>query len=396
MVCLQIHNDYLVPGGETKSAILIADLLESHGIKIIRYYKSNTEIKKGIIYRINCGIKSIYNRSTVRSIQKIIDNNKIDFALVHNISPIISNSVYSVLNKNRIKIYKYLQNYNLLCLNGAMNKGSLCDTCRLNQTIGIKKRCYKNSVIYTTFKYFSQMLLWKCYLSKIDRFIAISEYVKTKHIKYGIPEEKIFVLYHFCNDAFNEIHMKKTQKYIMYIGRISSEKGIFTLLEAMKQLNDVNLKIMGTGELETAIKEYIEKNKLINVELIGYKDGEEKNKIIRESTAIIIPSEWEEPFGRIVIEAYQAGTPVIASSVGGLKELVVDGVTGYTFEKGNAAELIQRIRQICSVSDEAIKGMRISCSLFAKQKFSRQAYYDNFIKMINEDKNETVGIDGGV
>ena len=150
LTCLQIHNDYQIPGGETKTAILIADLLERHGIRVIRYYKTNKEYagRINLINKIKYGVNSIYNKTTVNEINKIIRENNVDFALVHNVVSVISNSVYKVLVQKKIPIIKYLQNYNLICLNGALNHKNECKKCSYNNIIGIKHKCYKNSYEY--------------------------------------------------------------------------------------------------------------------------------------------------------------------------------------------------------------------------------------------------------
>lgn len=162
ITCLQVHNDYLIPGGETKSAKLIADILEKNGIKVIRFYKDNSTLKSaGIIKKGMAGIKSIYNNETVREIESILFKEHIDFALIHNTSPLISNSIYDVLIKHRIKIYKYMQNYNLVCLNGALDKNDECNICRNKPIHGVKLKCYKASGLYSFQKYISKQILWK-------------------------------------------------------------------------------------------------------------------------------------------------------------------------------------------------------------------------------------------
>ena len=388
LICLQIHNDYLIPGGETKSARLIADLLELKGIRVIRYYKNNDQLASGSKTRkFIVGFKSVYNRDTVRDIQKILDENHVDFALIHNTSPMISNSVYGVLSKNGVKIYKYLQNYNLMCLNGALDAGEDCVRCMRNPLIGTRKKCYKKSLIYSLQKFVAAMQMRWHYLSKIDCYIAISNFVKNKHVTFGIPEKKIKVIYHFCDAPARIVSNRGAQndnRYIIYMGRLSREKGILTLVEAVASLPAIDLKILGKGEMEEEIRGYIRENNLKNIEFLGYKTGVEKDNIVGNALALVAPSEWEEPFGRIVIEAYQVGTPVVASALGGMIELVDDGVTGYTFVPGNVRSLREKLEMIWNLSDDRIYEMREACVELVNKEFSANGYFNNFQKLIQD------------
>ncbi len=123
LTCLQVHNDYQKTGGETKTAICLGDFLEECGIKVIRYYKDNKSFEgSSTLSKIRVGINSLYNFKTVKEINNLLSDQHIDFAIVHNVLPIISNSIYGVLIKKRIPVFKYVQNYNLICLNCSLYK----------------------------------------------------------------------------------------------------------------------------------------------------------------------------------------------------------------------------------------------------------------------------------
>lgn len=383
--CLQIHNDYLVPGGETKSAKLISDLLEKKGIRVIRYYKDNHDIKSGLTNRVIAGMKSFYNFDTIREIKEIISNNHIDFALIHNTSPIISNSIYEVLKKHDIKIIKYIQNYNLLCLNGALDCGADCNMCRNNRFIGVKKACYKGSKLFTLQKLLCLKMLEKRYLKNIDAFVAISDFVKKRHVNAGIDEEKIYVIYHFCEML--DLQKVEQNEYFLYMGRLSKEKGVLTLIEAVASNPELQLLIMGKGPMEEEIQSIIKSQNLSNVKMVGFKTGRERDEIIQSAKALIAPSEWEEPFGRIVIEAYQFGTPVIVARNGGLPELVVDG-SGYVFEPGNVKQLADIMLKFSKMDKDMYMNMRLNSSKQLSDKFSQDAYFVNFCRLLKE-----IGVD---
>ncbi|MCD7771572.1 MAG: glycosyltransferase family 4 protein [Oscillospiraceae bacterium] len=389
LTCLQVHNDYLIQGGETKSTKLIAKALEDNGIRVIRYYRSNDELKTaGLREKVSIGVQSIYNKNTIKEIEEILNTNHVDFALIHNVSPVISNSIYAVLLKHKIPIYKYLQNYNILCLNGAMDMGDYCARCQKNSLIGVRNSCYKNSKIYSLQKYITKKLLWSRYLENISGFFAISDFVKRIHVCAGIPDEKIHVLYHFCEHEPSLLADKErfisADRYIVYMGRLSREKGIMTLVKAVRELPKVRLKIMGSGDCEAEIREFIESKDIDNIEMLGYKSGEEKDYIVGNAIALVAPSEWEEPFGRIVIEAYEVGTPVIASAVGGLKELVKENVTGYIFQQSDVEGLKNRIEKMYALSDSDLYAMRMECIQAVKDNYSTASYIHKFLDVIEE------------
>jgi len=398
MKCIQIHNDYLVPGGETTSAKLIANELEKNGIEVIRYYKSNDEIisNNRVYSKLAYGVKSIFNFSIIKEINEIVKEKEIDFAIVHNTSPIISNSIYYVLHKNNIPILKYVQNYNLLCLNGSKNQDkTICNKCITGtNTIGIKQKCYKESYAYTILKFINKKIFEKYFESKITKYIAISNFVKDEHLKYGVVEEKFEVLYHFIENIKSHtklnIEFSSKEKYFLYMGRLSEEKGIKMLLETFRIHKDKKLYIIGEGPMKEELKEFISKNKCNNIEYLGFKKGKEKEELVENSVCLLVPSDWDEPFGRIVIESYSLGTPVIASDRGGLGELVEEGTTGYKFDSKNAKEFGLKIDKIWKKDPEEYLQMRENCIKKCNEEFSNRVYINRLKKLIDPLKKEKV------
>lgn len=383
MKCLQIHNDYIIPGGETNSVNLIGDVMEQNNIDVIRYYKCNKKLNDmNMIQRIKSGINSIFNLEVVKEIDEILDSNNIDFAIIHNTSPLISNSIYYILKKRNIPIFKYVQNYNLLCLNGEKNVGdSVCAKCIGNNcNNGVYRRCYKKSIIYTIIKFINKKIFDRFYIDNIKKFITISDFIKKEHIKYGISGKKMEVLPHFV-DSYAEYYGEK-KRYYLYYGRLTKEKGILTLLNAFKKNKNINLYIMGKGELEYYIRNFIDRNKLTNIKLLGYLVGNAKENYIKEAYCTIVPSVWDEPFGRVVIESYSYGTPVIGSDRGGIPELIVSNKTGLVFEGGNTNSLISKINYIENLGEEEYKVMRKECIKICINKFSKENYIKSLKKII--------------
>ena len=254
-----------------------------------------------------------------------------------------------------------------------------------NRFIGVKKACYKGSKLFTLQKLLCLKMLEKRYLKNIDAFVAISDFVKKRHVNAGIVEEKIYVIYHFCEML--DLQKVEQNEYFLYMGRLSKEKGVLTLIKAVASNPELQLLIMGKGPMEEEIQSIIKSRNLSNVKMVGFKTGRERDEIIQSAKALIAPSEWEEPFGRIVIEAYQFGTPVIVARNGGLPELVVDG-SGYVFEPGNVKQLADIMLKFSKMDKDMYMNMRLNSSKQLSEKFSQDAYFVNFCRLLKE-----IGVD---
>jgi glycosyltransferase involved in cell wall biosynthesis len=382
IVCLQIHNDYQITGGETKTAFLIADLLERNGIKVIRYYKTNMEYAtdRSILGKIKNGMRALNNPQTSRDINEILDKENVDFALVHNVVSVISNSAYHTLIKRGIPIIKYLQNYNLFCLNGAQDHGEYCVKCRNNKLIGVRLKCYKESAVYSFIKYLIKKDMDKRILPNISAFMPNSEFVMNKHIEQGFDSGKMNVMYNYVD--ISQIPYEGERDYYLFFGRLSKEKGVLTTINAFKKIQDKKLIIMGSGILEEEVKSTI--NESNNIEFIGSREGIELLEYVAKAKAVIVPSEWDEPLPRTILEAYSQGTPVVGANRGGIPELIVEGETGFVFEAGNIDSLLDGIKKMEEQNDSSYQHIRAKCLSRLKQEYTEMAYYERFMKCVKE------------
>lgn len=379
-VCLQIHNDYQIPGGETKTAHLIADLLERNGVKVIRYYKTNMEYvnNKGIFCKLKAGFHSLNNPETTKELNDILDKEHVDFALIHNVVSVISNAAYKVLIKRGISIIKYLQNYNLVCLNGALDHGKICEMCQKNNLVGVRCKCYKENFAYSFIKFLIKRDMDKHILFHISAFMSNSKFVMRQHINRGIDGSKMHVMYNYVN--IPKITFEGEYDYYLYFGRLTVEKGIFTTISAFEKMPDNQLVIMGSGTLEDEITRRTEKIK--NIEYIGNREGRELFEYVAKAKAVIVPSEWDEPLPRVILEAYSQGTPVIGSHRGGIPELIVKGKTGYIFKSSDSASLRKNVEKLESLDNNAYQEMRNNCINLIERDYTSLAYYNRFIDCI--------------
>jgi glycosyltransferase involved in cell wall biosynthesis len=165
---------------------------------------------------------------------------------------------------------------------------------------------------------------------------------------------------------------------IVYFGRLSREKGLFTLLDAVKDIPNVNLKIIGEGALKESLVSEIRNRALQNVQLVGFKSGEDLRNEIKKSMFIVVPSTWYENYPFTVVESFALGKPVIGSRIGGITEMIQDHETGMTFEVANAEALREKISVLLS-NPEKIVSMGKKARIFVEQELNVERHYENLL-----------------
>jgi len=341
---LLIHNYYKVRGGEDTVFNNEYEALKNQGINVIKYTRDNKEIDNfNLLMKLKFFISSFNNKKTVKDLNKILSKNKFDIAHVHNVFPLISPNVYGLLKKYGIKVIQTIHNYRFLCPNGLFFiNGKNCRKC-LNGRFGncIKYRCFKNSLLLSWL--YSSIIKKNQYNFKnnIDIYIALTDFVKKIFIDSGYDKKKIYIK----DNGFIDKKLKRSESkgYFLYLGRISKEKGINFLLDSFIVMNKYILKIAG---LSPDIDEYKTGYAHKNIEFIGYIDGSEKERLIREAIALILPSEWFENYPMVIVEAFSYGIPVIASNIGGIPYIIEDGVNGFLFDTGDASSLNEKLDKL--------------------------------------------------
>jgi len=334
MKILQIHNYYKTRGGEAFVVSAEKKMLIGYGHEVIQLTADNADIKNYIAKR-----RTFYNQ-----LIELIKVNDIDVAHIHNVFHIISNKIYKVLSKHNIPIVQTLHNFRFLCPNGLFldNDMKICRLCNKGELDhSIKKRCYQNSFIKSLFMARNVRKLRNTGFEVIDQFIALSQYAKQEFILGGIAENKISDKANFIEDG--DISVIKDGNYGLFLGRISKEKGIETLIKTFKDI-DFKLILAGDGSYLNSAKIEAELN--ANISLTGYVSGEIKSELIANSSFLILPSICFEMFPITILEAYGYSKPVIASDLGGLPEIVIHGETGYIFKNNNSKDLFDTINRM--------------------------------------------------
>lgn len=329
MKILQIHNLYQKQGGEDVVVEIEKMLLENNGHTVLTLIPSNKNINSVIYER----------RKYFKLLDKLIDENPdIDIAHVHNIFSIIGPSIYDYLNKRGIPIVQTVHNFRFLCPNGLFfdNNKQICELCKHGDfKHAVIKKCYHESYLLSFLMQYQVKLARNSGLKNIDKFISLSNFTKNKLVESGFDVNKIVVKPNFL---FPQPPQKvyEHDNYALFIGRLSSEKGVEVVINAFKEV-DYKLKIAGTGDILDELKE--RGKNYPNIEFCGFVAGKEKEKLVSGASFIIVPSLQYENFPVSVLDAFSRGKTVIASRIGSLPEIIIDGFSGILFEMGNAESL---------------------------------------------------------
>ena len=338
------HNFYQLPGGEDQVFADEAWLLEQHGHEVVRYEKKNSEIEK--MGKLDLAFSTIWNRKVLGEFGDLLEDIKPDVVHFHNIFPLISPAAYLAAKRLGIPVVQTLHNFRMICPGAAlMRDGKICENC-VGKSVAwsaIRHKCYRNSRSASTVVALGNAFhhLNKTWIKNVDSFIALTEHSRQVFAKTGIAAEKLTVKPNFVRPDPGV--SEESGEYAIFVGRLSPEKGIDVLLQTWGGDNpcSVPLVIIGDGPLNESVANLANRNP--NVTWLGQLPFEEVLARIRGAKMLIMPSIWYETFGRTMIEAFAVGVPVIASDIGAMKEIVVDGCNGLHFEVGNVSSLLAKV-----------------------------------------------------
>lgn len=341
-----------------------------------------------------------YNRTAKSNIEKLLKDFAPDIVHVHSLRQ--SSMTYSVLApiiKKRIPIVMTLHDTFLICPTMKLIKGNgnFCNAdCKgLNKLYCILNNCGDTKELsfrWATMSYVNKITGFDKHIKK---FITPSNALRDLMIKYNddINENNIVTINNFLsNDEIKDIQPNYNNKgYFLYIGRLSKEKGVNYLLQAVKELpKEIELHIVGKGPEEENLKKYAGANNLDNVKFLGFKNRKKIKEEYQNCIATILPCNWFEIFGMTNIESFINGKPVIASNIGGIPEIVENNVNGLLFEPANVEQLKKSILSYWNNPELVVKHGKNAYEI-AKEKFTEKNYYNNIKDIyvnILEEQNE--------
>lgn len=359
MTVLQVHNFYQEPGGEDRVYEAESELLTRYGHNVARYTVHNDAVRS--MSRLNLGIRTTWNQNTYTEIRSVLRKRKPDIVHAHNTFPLISPALHYAAAAEQIPLVQTLHNYRLICPGATLyRKGRVCEECLHSRTLwpAIRHACYRNSRPATT-AVISMLLTHRMagtWTNRVQHYIALTEFSKQKFVESGIPANVVSVKPNFL--LRDPGAGSGDGGYAIFAGRLSEEKGLQTLLRAWQNLPEIPLKIAGDGPMRPFVEEHA--GKLPNVDYLGNRSRQEILDLLKHAQFLVLPSEWYEGLPLIIIEALACGTPVVASALGSMTELIQNGVNGRFFQAGNSDSLVNCIRSMPAAAQDMRKSARAS------------------------------------
>jgi glycosyltransferase involved in cell wall biosynthesis len=368
-------------GGDWTTVENLIRLYEKNGHKVIpfsmkdeRNFKSdydsyfvskidykNLNKKKTIHNSFQVITRSFYSTEAKKNLVKLFNSTKIDLVHLHNYLLYLTPSILPVIKRHNIPIIWTLHDYSLICpAVSFVSSDKICEACKGKKYYNCflhkcKKNSYRASLIAALQNYFNS--IWN--IDKyIDYYITPSKFLKQKFVEFGYNENKLVNIYNpFEINTLSDFSESKTlqdNNYILYLGRLEIIKGLETLIRAMKLIRNTTLYIVGDGTASEYLKKMVIEESIKNVNFFGKLGRKEVLQYLQNCQFTICPSEWYENLPYSVVESMAFSKPVVASKIGGIPELVVDGYTGLLFNSGNVEDLVEKINILLNDKSKTI------------------------------------------
>lgn len=379
MNILMLHNAYQIRGGEDESFDTECRILRDAGHFVETIHLHNEKVEE--TGKITVALQSIWSGPSYKLVDRRLCDRRFDVMHVQNFFPLLSPSVYAAARRHKVPVVQTLRNYRLLCPGGILFRdGRVCEDCvgKMFKYPSVLHACYRKSRLgsFTVAAMSGVHALLGTWQQDVDLYISLTEFARKKYIQAGFAPEKI-VTKSNCVHPDPGIGLGDGE-FVLFVGRLSIEKGIGTLLSAWDRLRpNCVLKIVGEGPSAEELRACSRHTP--NVEWLGSKTSSEVHDLMGAAKVTVFPSEWYETFGRVAIESFAKGTPVITSRIGALAEVGEDMRTGLLFEVGNAEDLASKLKWCFDHPDE-LKGMR----LLVREEYERKYTADANCKRLVE------------
>jgi glycosyltransferase involved in cell wall biosynthesis len=365
-------------------------LLRQRGHEVVLYARDNAEIEDyNTAEKLAFFVSTIHSQRSYREIRSLVQAERPDVAHVHNVFPLISPTAYVALQDAGLPIVQTIHNFRFLCPNALFyTRGENCERCKTGNTLhAIRYRCYRNSLplssLYAlTIGAHRQLGTF----NRINCYIALTDFVATKLVEGGlVSPSKVHVLGNFVEkptESIDQAAKTDGMPYILYIGRLSHEKGVDVLVDAVAGL-PLQLKIAGTGPEENSLRQMVDQQGLPNIEFLGHVTGDYKWQLIGNALATIVPSRWYENLPFVILESFASGTPVIAANTGSLPYIIKDQVTGLLFDCASVESLSQKLLWLLT-NPNAIPQLRENVVAEHRRNYSVESHYKKLFSIYND------------
>jgi glycosyltransferase involved in cell wall biosynthesis len=366
-------------------------MLEKRGVQVFAFSRSNDDIDESSFFaKTTMAANTIWSRRSRSNLSKFLRQVRPDVVHVHNTFAVLSPSVYGACKAQGVPVVQTLHNFRFFCPSALfLRKGKPCEECVDRSLLqSVKHRCYRGSFTATA-TVASMLTLHRAigtYSHLIDRYIALTNFARSKILKGGIAEHKVVLKPNFVPDP--PASGNGGGGYVAFVGLLLKSKGTETLVAAWRALPSVKLKIVGDGELRTQL-EATAREENLNIEFTGMQNPSAVLNIIANAEILIIPSEWYEAFPMVLAEAFACGTPVLASRIGSLEELVEDNVTGKQFTAGDPKELAEGVRRMLA-DPVGLRRMRANARAYFDDHLTEQHNYTQLMGIYSDVIDEAL------
>nr|WP_275974390.1 glycosyltransferase family 4 protein [Argonema galeatum] len=375
-----LHNLYQIPGGEDVVVQAEKALLEANGHDVALLEADNDAIANRFSQVITAA-NAIYSPSAKQRVRIEIAKFKPDIVHIHNFFPLLSPSVYDACQEAGVPVIQTLHNYRLLCPNAFLFRdGHACEDC-LGKFVpwpGVVHACYRGSrvgsgVVAAMLTMHRAKGTWN---EKVNLYIALTEFAREKFIEGGLLVHKLFVKPNFVPDP-GVGHGRGD--YALFVGRLSPEKGLDTLLAAWERHSPpIPLKIVGDGP--SALQLQAAAQKIKGVEWMGRQSKEQVQALMKDALLLVVPSVWYEGCLMVILEAYAVGLPVIASNIGSITCMVAQGRTGLLFRPGDPEDLAAKLEWALA-HPTALASMRLNARAEFEAKYTETQNYQQLMQI---------------
>lgn len=406
MKVLLVNKFHYKKGGSETYYFTLAEALKAKGHEVVffamkddeknipceqdGYFVSNASVNGGIKSKINMILHIAYSKEAYGKMKALLAEEKPSLVILNLVHKQITLSIIDAIKEydEKLPIFWTMHDLIAVCpaytmLNGS---GEVCEKCMDgNFKHCIENKCIKGSTLMSYLSvYEAEYIRKKKWYDKVDLFICPSEYYKRKLEEAQFTNSKIITLRNPLPIGTKYECDDKNEGYVLYFGRLSKEKGVKTLIDAVKN-TEYRLVILGTGPIEDELKEYAKEYQ--NIEFKGFQTGQALEDYVKNSRCVILPSEWYENGPYSAMEAMAAGKPLIVSDNGGLPELVEDGKNGYIYSaKEGTCALAECIGKIFALTNEQYCDMIQCATQKAIDSFNPEMYVDMIEKYYEEER----------
>lgn len=379
MRVLTVHNRYQQRGGEDECFEAERDLLRARGHVVEEHVVDNHGIKRRDAPLT--GLRTVWSRSEYKQIRLLIRRTNPDIVHVHNFFPLISPAVYYAAQAEGVPVVQTLHNYRLVCPGALLYRQNRpCEEC-VGKPLpwpGVLHGCYRSSraASAATATMVATHRLLGTWSRVVSAYIVLTELARKKFIFGGLPEQKLFLKPNFAPDAGQG---SGEGGYALFVGRLTEEKGVRVLIDAWRDEHPgLPLKVVGGGPLETFVRDAAVG--ACQVQYLGELPRRDVYSMMRGAATLVFPSLSYETFGRTIIEAFAAGTPVVASKLGAMESLVKHRHTGLHFLPGSATDLAAQVRWLADHGAER-HDMRQNARAEYLRKYTASTNYESLMNV---------------